>query len=109
MHQILLMLLTGSRAAEAQFYSGNDLHGYCSVDRGNLHYAQYMGICQGFVAGVVDSSLRPLSFRVCVPAGVTLQQTADVVTNYLRDHPEERHYTAQSLVVFALQQAWPCG
>jgi hypothetical protein len=37
-----------------------------------------------------------------------LKVHGELVTKYLREHPEERHYTAQSDVLAALAEAFPC-
>jgi hypothetical protein len=45
----------------------------------------------------------------CLPANVTVGQMQDVVENYLREHPENRHFTAASLIADALQRKFPCN
>jgi hypothetical protein len=38
----------------------------------------------------------------------TARQLADIAVNYLRDHPEQRHYVASADVALALASAFPC-
>jgi Rap1a immunity proteins len=45
---------------------------------------------------------------ICMPANVTRQQMALVVTKYLSDNPAQLNYSAASDVLTALAQAWPC-
>jgi len=63
-----------------------------------------MGFCYGYVAGVVD-----MLYTVCLPDGMTRQQVIDVLTLWLRDHPEKRHLPASSLVAGALKEKFPCS
>ena len=90
------------------FVSGNELYSYCqsasSVDQ---------GICTGYIGGVVDSQITVLTALklhnpVCGPQNVTTGEMKDIVLRSLREHPEERHYTAASLVLGALAEAFPC-
>jgi hypothetical protein len=71
------------------------------------------------VAGAEDDPLDDMGFattpsgsvggwRTCVPPSVVNDQAVDVVTNFLRAHPEDRHHSAVSLVLQALAEAFPC-
>lgn len=87
----------------AEFYSGNDLHEYCTSTN-NLQ----QGLCRGFVVGVFDTRVR-LDF--CSPEGatpITVGQVEDIVKRYLNSFPELRHKLAYSLVTAALIAAFPC-
>jgi Ssp1 endopeptidase immunity protein Rap1a len=66
-----------------------------------LKAGQYMG----YVAGVGEA-LDGLAW--CSRPGVTLGQTMDVVSKYLRDNPEKLHEPAGLLVLNALGNAFPC-
>ncbi|UCD68921.1 MAG: hypothetical protein JSW48_02125 [Betaproteobacteria bacterium] len=46
--------------------------------------------------------------RFCPSANVTVGQVAAIVIKWLEDHPEDRHYSADSLVKAALEEAFPC-
>jgi hypothetical protein len=74
------------------------------------------GACYGFVEGIADAvawwsgidDVKVGSLMWCQPAGAKLRQAVDVVVEYLRRHPTERHRTASLLVPEALREAWPC-
>ena len=46
--------------------------------------------------------------RACVDEGVLNSQISDVVKRYLTQFPEKRHHEAASLVLAAVQEAFPC-
>ena len=62
------------------------------------------GTLFGYVAAVSDSNRAHL----CRPREGTLGQTVDIVAQYLDKHPASRHRDADTLVVLALNAAWPC-
>ena len=62
--------------------------------------------CLAYVAGMTDAFTW--DGFVCTPLQVTEDQVQVVVVNYLRAYPENRHYSAASIVREALQQAFPC-
>jgi hypothetical protein len=67
--------------------------------------------CLMYVMGAADSlDLATNGERrsYCAPATSTTDQFHDVLTLYLREHPEERHRPAVILLVLALSEAWPC-
>jgi hypothetical protein len=84
--------------AKADFYDGNELFSHCIGET----YSE-RSRCQGYVAGVWDSSDFD---KVCPAPNVRLGQIVDVVKNYLRDRPEDRHFAAESLAVAAFEKAF---
>jgi hypothetical protein len=99
------------------YINGNDLYPLCSATPENVPGEQQAnastqwGFCRGYVAGVADilENREVAGYRACIPApAVEVGKLADIVTNFLRDHPEQRHSTAASSVAFALSQAFPC-
>ena len=89
------------------FVTGNRLLEVCSPVQGPTCYA--------YVEGVVDDAQSTFSALhmgqhalFCLPQGVTSRQLVDIATNYLRDHPEQRHNVASANVVLALADAFPC-
>ena len=44
----------------------------------------------------------------CVPDGVSYGQMYDVVVKHLADHPDVRHFDAETRARAALRAAWPC-
>ena len=95
----------GARAGG--FISGNTLHDWCTGEEG----AFYDGACGGYVIGVFDALVDGMDKgggTICPPESLLSRQLVDVVKKHLSDHPEDRHYRADSLVAEALSIAWPC-
>ena len=102
---LVLMLLFAS-PVRANFENGNSLYTDCTKERGFN-----TGYCMGYVGGVTDimSDGTPLyGWKACFPKGVSLGQIKDVVTRWLANNPQHRHYNAASLVAEALEEAFPC-
>lgn len=90
----------------SHFQSGNSLLAY--HDSKNL---SEQGIALGYIVGISDvlEGHAINGWRACSPAnGVTQGQVRDVVVQWLRAHPEKRHFGADGLVAEALQTAFPC-
>jgi hypothetical protein len=94
-------------AALADFRNGNSLLEDCQAPAG----APGSIVCAGYVFAIADVQLYGDigGVRSCVPANVTGKQVIDVVTRYLQQHPEQRHYGAASLVAHALSENFPCN
>ena len=89
-------------AASGSFVTGNQLYEDCTREKTQ--------ICLGYIVGVVDGYLALRTNPViCIPAKVTMGQINDIAVTYLTDHPEKRQYTADSLVLASLIQAFPCA
>lgn len=95
---ISTILLTLSTTASAGFYTGNDL-----FERLNDPDRVYLGM--GYIAGVSDLGSGDYH---CAPESVTLGQVRDMVTQYLRTNPSNRHMSAALLVTYTLMEQWPC-
>jgi hypothetical protein len=113
---IFILTVTTSSFAE-RYISGNDLYPLCSATPENVPGEQQAnastqwGFCRGYVAGVADilENREVAGYRACVPTPtVEIGQLGDIVTTFLRDHPEERSLTGASIVARALSQAFPC-
>jgi Rap1a immunity proteins len=98
---IMVVSILAAGTAQARFYDGNDLHGYCTEGAGF-----YDGICLGYIAAAADALSR--NGLVCIPEGATLGQAREIVVRRLRDHPESRHHDAYALARTALLLAWRC-
>jgi hypothetical protein len=59
----------------------------------------------GYVLGVADVYFDT---SWCPNDGVPVRHTANIVSKYLKKHPEYWHKAADVLVLAALQQAFPC-
>jgi hypothetical protein len=93
-------------ASRSWAMDGNALWDICQkTDPSNKMY------CETYITGAVEAiiMLRKYTGNLsCPPAETIILQIADVTRNYLRDNPATRNYTAASLVVAAMAQAWPC-
>jgi hypothetical protein len=113
---IFIVTATSSSFAD-RYISGNDLYPLCSATPENVPGEQQAnastqwGFCRGYVAGVADilENREVAGYRACIPTTtVEIGKLGDIVTNFLRDHAEERQRTGASLVALALSQAFPC-
>jgi hypothetical protein len=101
MKKLIVGLLFVPCMASAEFLDGNGL-----LSRMNDSETVPRMVALGYVQGVADVYAR---VKVCAPQNVTAGQARDVVKQYLEINPERRHYSADSLVVNALAQVWPCA
>jgi len=85
------------------FHSANELYASCDPD-------PRASACTEYVAGVTDGlwALDSHLTEICLPDGVVLSQTVDVVVKWLKDNPAQRHYSASSDIEVALREAFPC-
>lgn len=60
----------------------------------------------GYVRGVEDSMN---GVRFCITTKVSSAQQVGLITKYVKDHPDELHNGATTLIVQALQPAFPCA
>lgn len=98
MKKLFLTLAFLAGSAQAQFWSGNDLH-----DRMNGTDVEKVAAL-GFIIGVHDSNKG----TVCVPAQATTGQIRDSFAQWMNANPEVRHFSAGSLVLYMLRERWPC-
>ena len=98
---------SGSAQEFPAFVTGNRLFEACTPVQ--------TPTCYAYVEGVADDAQSTFSALhmqqhalFCLPQGVTTWQLTDIATNYLRDHPEQRHNVASANVVLALANAFPC-
>lgn len=98
-------LLVGTPARANGFTTGNQLLPLCqSASTDKVTY------CVGYVTALADvlgnSAINGV--RACFPTSATKAQIVDIAIQFLNEHPERRHYTADSLVAHALVEAFPC-
>jgi len=99
-------LLAAPAAAEgpsSSWTTGSELRTTCE--------AAALGPCLGYAVAIADVMVNGntiTSWRACIPEAATTGQLKDIAVRYLRDHPDERHYGAASLVAAAFAQAFPC-
>jgi hypothetical protein len=88
------------------YVNGNALFEYCEGGD-NLRSTDspiQWGQCWGYILGVADLADGK---AFCLPDAVTAGQLIDIVKIWLRDNPHKRHYSADSLVAFALKEKVP--
>jgi hypothetical protein len=88
--------------AAAAFKSGNELLQECA-ERPAL-------FCFGYIDAVSDAFVRNIlnGYEACVHKDVTADQLKDIVVQYLRLNPADRHLGAVGLVADAISKAFPC-
>ncbi len=89
-----------SAAAQASFWTGNDLLKRLRGDEVDRIHAM------GYIAGVHDTGN---GVTHCTPPGVTLGQLRDMMTMFLEQYPSIRNEPGDALVVAVLGAAWPCA
>lgn len=101
----LVMMMLFASPARAIFYDGNDMHELCN--NGGVSGSDF---CMAYSAAVSDVlEDYPINgWTACVPRTVRLSQIRDIVARWLANNPQERHYTANSLMARALAEAFPC-
>ncbi len=84
-----------------------DLKQYCAEDAAHVKQAT----CFAYILGIADlvGGHDVRGFRVCFPENVNLKLIVKTTEEYLDDHPERLHYTADKLVLDALADAFPCA
>jgi hypothetical protein len=87
-------------SAKAGFWNGNTLYSHLTSSNGSEKLA---GL--GYLMGSADVAD---GLFVCAPGQVTVGQMVDIVVADLRASPENRHQSADILVVKALRKVWPC-
>ena len=100
----LIITLLFASPVRAGFYTGNDMHEKCSgSDYGRT-------FCMAYSIAVADlmETEAVADWTACMSENVTAGQIRDIVTRWLANHPQDRHYTAPSLIAQALSEAFPC-
>ena len=98
--RLAALLICISMSAHAEFKDGNEL--LSDMDSGNV-VGQMVAL--GYVMGVADVGMGYLH---CAPANVKAGQLKDMVQNYLRNTPAERHLSADTTINKILRTTWPC-
>lgn len=110
---VLAALLSAQGSWAGSYYTGYKLLEYC-----HLHLkpegSSAAGVCSGYIRAVTDttidwSSTTGFDSQVCVPDKVTLERMKKIVVKYLEEHPDQLRLGAASLVLIALNQAFPCN
>lgn len=100
MKVLILASALVATAAQAEFFTGNDL--FQKMNSSSL-IDQSMAL--GYVAGASDVGTR---ITHCPPNNSTIGQVHDMVKNHLETNPGSRHFSADSLITTLLKSVWPC-
>ena len=101
----ILALMLPINAAVAGFTDGNQLYQWMLEDEKENGSMFQSGLFKGYIAGVVDLGD---DFLFCTTVGVTRGQYTAVVAKYIKNNPEEWNKAADTIVVDALKEAFPC-
>ena len=105
---LLTVLAMWSQSGWAAFLTGNKLLEFCESD----DYVN-VGHCLGYLGSAKDTHQVLVEWgylppQMCVHPDATLGQLRQVVLKYFKEHPQELHFAAGSLVLNALGEAFPC-
>ena len=101
--QILALLLTMmSHAAEARYWSGNEIYRW-------LNSPSEVGAARMYIMGIADAEELSHLFAIAQQENVTGEQLANVVRQFLKNNPKNRHTEAAMLVRLGLIESWPCA
>jgi len=99
-------------AAQAGFYSGDELYAVCTTDKDGKDYFEKSYECVGYISGAVDAfntTREANKLKSCIPGGVTINQLRTATVDYLSKNPIDRQQSASSQVFAAIRKAWPCA
>ncbi|HME70832.1 MAG TPA: Rap1a/Tai family immunity protein [Myxococcota bacterium] len=90
------------------FITGKDLLGWCEGS-GETDVQ-----CRFYIIGVADahaadSGSHGFAKGFCIPPEVKASQLQLVVAKWLKEHNQDLHFSAASLLLAALHQTFPCG
>ncbi len=101
------LVLLSAAPGNAFFELGKTLKIKCSGDPNSYDRA----FCLGYIAGIADAMKdgnKINDFKACIPDDVTEERVLTVVREFLKENPGNLQYTADDLVAFAFQDAFPC-
>ena len=115
---ILTGLLLASTQVSAAFYgteylkqlinSCNSLPDTFDANQENITRVKDCGLSTGYILGIFDALNVIADKSKCFPEAVQSEQVFSVVENWLQNHPEQWHESADKSVTFALSEAWSC-
>ena len=105
---VFALVMTASMGVQGAWLTGGQLLEDCESE----NYFD-KGYCLGYIVSVHDTVATLAGWKgfaeyICTPQGVTAGQFRKVVVKNLNENPEELHMAADSLVLNALSEAFPC-
>ena len=101
---LLMFLMGGMRSALAEYWSTVQLMEWLEQDL-HGHAGYNSGLVTGYVVGVADAFEGITS---CIPSGVSVKETKQVVYTYMANHPEALSSSPEVVMMDALSASWPC-
>jgi len=115
---ILTVLLLASGQAGAAFYgtdylkqlidSCNSLPETFDVSQENITRVKDCGLSTRYILGIYDVLNVIADRSKCFPETVQSEQVLAVVENWIENHPEQWHQSADKSVHSAFSEAWSC-
>jgi hypothetical protein len=96
----LTALLSTANAQQLHFESGNQLLEQMNGSNIEKMYAM------GYVVGAADAMNNAV---FCLPKSATAGQVNDIIKNYLTNVPQDRHFSADSIIAKVFATAFPCA
>ena len=112
---VLFVMLFSGTALSAEVMSGSSLLLECQEFTGQASFRgnPSANTCHSYVLGVHDMiqdfEARNQTTYYCGPQNPDTYQLALIVKKFLQDHATSLHYSASSLVLSALSEAYPCA
>ena len=103
-----LPVVLASPSWASGYYSGNQLLNFCAAQD-----ATFDAVWLAYIVGATDGLLVMQDGlkgggKLCIPAGVKVEQLKDIVVRHLQAHPETRHYAAAGEVLLSLMESFGC-
>lgn len=105
MRRYLMGLTLALFSLNAQAITGSKLHEYGKdyMNGASFNSGVFMGYVVGHAESLVSDNL------LCLPDELTYKQIGHIVFDYLDDNPEDWHYPGGLIVLYALNDAYPCS
>lgn len=98
-------------ATATEAFDGNVFFDMCSSNDPYLSNG-CTGMAMGVFSGLAFANSAPPGYglpdKFCIPSGVGIEQWQDVLVQYVKNHPGQRHYELGALAYFALTETFPC-
>lgn len=115
-----ILVCSHASAQSSNFvFTGKEMYESCThalkgLDRTGEYDDHRLGVCTGYIAGIVDfhtvaTTVESLSAGMfCLPPKISTTQVIRSVPQYLEDNPWKHHELAAYLVILALREVYPC-
>ena len=115
-----ILVCSHASAQSSNFvFTGKEMYESCThalkgLDRTGEYDDHRLGVCTGYIAGIVDihtvaTTVESLSAGMfCLPPKISTAQVIRSVPQYLEDNPGKYHELAAYLVILALREVYPC-